>query len=88
MKKLKMFMIALVCLIAIASANLASAAYGMARPADPIPTTSWQIYTPANNWLQVFKTNNQSDGICWEDLAFVKNLDGFLVNNYHGGCTK
>ena len=84
-----MLLIALVSLVVIGfSAGTVSASYGMARPADPIPATSWQIYTGLNNWLQVFKTNDIKDGICWEDVAFTKNDAGMPINNYHGYCTK
>ena len=87
MKK-AMLMIMITLLVVVFSVNSVSAAYGMARPADPLPTTSWQIYTPINNWLRVFKTNDVNDGLCWEDLAFVENEAGMPVNNYHGYCTK
>ncbi len=89
-----MLMIAIALFVVAFSANSVSAAYGMARPADPIPATSWQIYTIRDvnditkNWLQVFKTNNIADGECWSDFAFVKNEAGMPISNYHGACTK
>lgn len=30
-----------------------------------LPTTSWQVYTPARNLLVVHETNDPNSPICW-----------------------
>jgi hypothetical protein len=52
-----------------------------------LPTTSWQVYTPARNLLVVHETDDPNSPICWMGEAFVNRM-GEMVSNYDGRCTE